>query len=146
MSDKEKASEKILEWSAVKRLVTFAKPYYKQFWGLVVLTILVGLLGPVRPFLVEYTINYYVANNDYAGLVYMTIVMVVLLVLQAYVQYVHTHLSGWLGQSIIKDIRVNLYEHILRLKLRFYDKTPIGRLVTRNISDIETLSNVFTQG
>ena len=146
MSDKEKASEKILEWTAVRRLIDFARPYYKQFWVLVMLTILVGLLGPVRPFLVEYTINNYVASNDYSGLVFMTGVMLVMLILQAYIQYSHTYLSGWLGQSIIKDIRISLYEHILRLKLKFYDKTPIGRLVTRNISDIETLSNVFTEG
>ncbi|MDX2301221.1 MAG: ABC transporter ATP-binding protein [Microscillaceae bacterium] len=146
MSDKETVSDKILEWSTIWRLIDFARPYAKQFWILVVLTILVGVLGPVRPYLVEYTINRHINADDYSGLVFMTVLMVIMLIIQSYVQYIHTHLSGWLGQHIIKDIRVQLYEHILRLRLKFYDRTPIGRLVTRNISDIETLSNVFTEG
>ncbi|MEO1654456.1 MAG: ABC transporter ATP-binding protein, partial [Bacteroidota bacterium] len=98
MSDKETASEKILEWKAIRKLAEFAKPYKAKFWFLVLLTISVGLLGPIRPFLVEYTINHYILFNNYSGLVNMTILMVVLLVIQAYVQYMHTYLSGWLGQ------------------------------------------------
>ena len=85
-------------------------------------------------------------NGDYQGLVNWTLILVVLLVSQAFVQFSHTYLSGWLGQVIIKDIRVTLYQHLLKLKLKFYDKTPIGRLVTRSISDIETLADVFSQG
>lgn len=146
MAEKEKSNEKVFEWKSIRRLAQFAKPYKKLFWFLVFLTILVGILGPVRPFLVEYTINVYVLNNDYQGLFNLSIVMLFILFLQSYIQYLHTYLSGNLGQSIVKDIRIALYKHLLNLRLRFYDKTPIGRLVTRNISDIETLSNVFTEG
>jgi ATP-binding cassette subfamily B protein len=146
MAEQEKSNEKVFEWKSIRRLAQFAKPYKKLFWFLVFLTILVGILGPVRPFLVEYTINVYVLNNDYQGLFNLSIVMLFILFLQSYIQYLHTYLSGNLGQSIVKDIRIALYKHLLNLRLRFYDKTPIGRLVTRNISDIETLSNVFTEG
>lgn len=146
MAEKEKSNEKVFEWKSIRRLAQFAKPYKKLFWFLVFLTILVGVLGPIRPFLVEYTINVYVLNNDYQGLFNLSIVMLLILFLQSYIQYLHTYLSGNLGQSIVKDIRIALYKHLLNLRLRFYDKTPIGRLVTRNISDIETLSNVFTEG
>ncbi len=146
MSNKEKVEEKILEWRAIKRLAEFARPYSTYFFWLVLLTILVGLLGPIRPFLIEYTINNHIANKDFVGLRNVILILVALLLFHAYVQYMHTYLSGWLGQSIVKDIRVALYRHILKLRLSFYDKTPIGRLVTRNISDIETLSNVFTEG
>ncbi len=146
MSNKEKVEEKILEWRAIKRLTQFARPYSAFFFWLVLLTILVGLLGPIRPFLIEYTINNHIANKDFIGLRNVILILVGLLLLHAYVQYMHTYLSGWIGQSIVKDIRVALYRHILKLRLSFYDKTPIGRLVTRNISDIETLSNVFTEG
>lgn len=146
MSNKEKVEEKILEWRAIKRLTQFARPYSTFFFWLVLLTILVGLLGPIRPFLIEYTINHHIANKDFEGLRNVILILVGLLLLHAYVQYMHTYLSGWIGQSIVKDIRVALYKHILKLRLSFYDKTPIGRLVTRNISDIETLSNVFTEG
>ena len=76
----------------------------------------------------------------------MLILMTIVLVVKGLIQYLHTYYSGWLGQSVIRDIRVTLYKHITKLKLKFFDNTPIGRLVTRNISDIETLSDVFTQG
>jgi ATP-binding cassette subfamily B protein len=92
------------------------------------------------------TIDKYVGVKDFNGLVTMTLIMIGLLFLQAIIQYYHTYMSGWLGQSIIKDIRIKLFKHIQTLKLQFFDKTPIGRLVTRNVSDIETLSQVFSQG
>ncbi len=139
-------SEKILEWRAIRKLSKFAKPYKSQFMFLVMLTILLGVFGPVRPYLIEYTINNYVAQNNYNMLVTMTYIMIGLLVMQSYIQYLHTYLSGWLGQTIIKDVRMALYNHVLNFRLKFYDKTPIGRLVTRNISDIESLSSVFTEG
>ncbi|TAH28191.1 MAG: ABC transporter ATP-binding protein [Cytophagales bacterium] len=143
--EKEK-SEKVFEWKAVKKMAHFAKPYKKWFGLLVFLTILVGLFGPIRPYLTEYTINQHIAKGNFQGLLNFTMLMIVLILMQACVQYTHTYLSGWLGQSIVKDIRVALYKHLIQLRLKFYDKTPIGRLVTRNVSDIETLSNVFTEG
>ena len=76
----------------------------------------------------------------------MIYLLIGLLVIQAIIQYIHTYLSGWIGQFIVKDIRIKLYDHLLKLRLKFYDNTPIGRLVTRVISDIETLSEVFSQG
>jgi ATP-binding cassette subfamily B protein len=72
--------------------------------------------------------------------------LVGLLIIQAVVQYGHTYLSGWIGQYIVRDIRLKLYRHLLGLRLKFFDKTPIGRLVTRNVSDVEQLSDVFSQG
>ena len=72
--------------------------------------------------------------------------MCALLLVQTVVQYLHTYFSGWLGQHVVRDIRNQLYRHVLNLRLRFFDRTPIGTLVTRNISDVETLSDVFTEG
>lgn len=117
-----------------------------QFWLLVLLTIALAILVPIRPYLIQVTIDNDVANGDFDGLIFMIGLLIVLLIAQAFVQYAHTYLSSWLGQYIIRDIRTSLYEHIQKLKLKFFDKTPIGRLVTRNISDIETLADVFSQG
>lgn len=117
-----------------------------QFWLLVLLTIALAILVPIRPYLIQVTIDNDVANGDYDGLIFMIGLLVAMLVAQAFVQYAHTYLSSWLGQYIIRDIRTSLYEHIQKLRLKFFDKTPIGRLVTRNISDIETLADVFSQG
>ena len=144
--EKEKPSGNIVDLRVLKRLVAWASPYKKQFYFLVVLTIALAIVGPVRPRLIQITIDRDLASGDFQSLSNMIILLIGLLVLGAIIQYLHTYLSGWLGQSIIRDIRIKLFRHIQSLQLKFFDNTPIGRLVTRNISDIETLSEVFTQG
>lgn len=144
--EKEKISGNIVDVKILSRLFVFARPYKKQFYLVVFLTIALAVLVPLRPKLIQYTIDNEVSVGDYEGLVFWIGILLVLLVIQAVVQYFHTFLSGWLGQYIIKDIRVQLFEHIQKLRLSFFDRTPIGRLVTRNVSDIETLSEVFSTG
>ncbi|EAY26304.1 ABC transporter ATP-binding protein [Microscilla marina] len=147
MADKEKAeSKKILDWKTFRRLFDFIGAYKKYFYLLIFLTVLTAVFGPSRPLLIQFAVDNYIVTGDYPGLVNISILMVVILTFEAFLMYAHTYLSNWLGQTVIKDIRVQLYQHILRLRLKFYDNTPIGRLVTRNVSDIETLSNVFSQG
>lgn len=145
--EKEKVSSgNIIDWSVLSRLMRFVAPYRGRFMAVVVLTIVLGLLTPTRPYLVQYTLDNDVARGDYAGMVNMMIALLVILVFHSIAQYAHTYLSGWLGQQVIRDIRARLYEHIVSLRLRFFDKTPIGRLVTRTISDVETLADVFSEG
>jgi len=144
--EQEKTSGNIVDVSVLRRLFVFATPYIKQFYALIFLTIAMAAIMPLRPYLIQLTIDNEIAAGDYKGLVNMIIILIVLLIVQAFIQYAHTFLSGWLGQHIIRDIRIKLYKHIQNLSLRFFDKTPIGRLVTRNISDIETLADVFSQG
>ncbi|HNU42368.1 MAG TPA: ABC transporter ATP-binding protein, partial [Cyclobacteriaceae bacterium] len=145
--EKEKVSSgNIIDWKVVKRILQFIQPYKGRFYFLIFLTILLGVLTPLRPLLIQYTLDAHVAVGDYWSLVYIIILILVLLVLQSGVQYVHTFLSGQIGQYVIRDIRVQLYKHIVNLRLKFFDKTPIGRLVTRTISDVETLADVFSEG
>lgn len=145
--EKEKVkTSNIVDFKVLKRLFEFAKPYIKRFYFLVFITIVLAVLTPVRPWLVQQAIDGYVPLGDYNGLVLMVILLIGHLFLLAIVQYLHTYLSGWIGQTIIKDIRIKLYHHLIKLRLKYFDNTPIGRLVTRNISDIETLSNVFSEG
>lgn len=147
MLDKEKSnSGNIVDIKVLRRLFAFARPYIKQFYLVVFLTIALAVLVPLRPRLIQHTIDNEVAYGNYNGLVLWVVILIVLLVAQSIVQYFHTYMSGWLGQYIIKDIRVQLFKHLQGLKLQFFDKTPIGRLVTRNVSDIETLSDVFSTG
>ncbi|MEX0882526.1 MAG: ABC transporter ATP-binding protein [Cyclobacteriaceae bacterium] len=136
----------ILDSQVLKKLYQFVKPYKSRFYFLVILTFLLALFAPLRPLLIQIAIDDYVAYGDAEGLLWMTYLLVGLLLIHSVVQFGHTYLSGWLGQVIIRDIRVKLYRHLLKMKLKFFDKTPIGRLVTRNISDVETLSDVFSQG
>lgn len=139
-------SGNIIDTSVLRRLYKFVKPYQGRFYFLVFLTLALAILAPARPFVIQKAIDNPIAQGDFQGLINMTLILVGLLVMQAIVQYGHTYLSGWLGQYIIRDIRIKLYRHLLSLRLKFFDKTPIGRLVTRNVSDVETLSDVFSQG
>jgi ATP-binding cassette subfamily B multidrug efflux pump len=145
--EKEKVSSgNIIDWSVLTRLLRFVMPYKGRFVTVIILTLLLGVLTPTRPFLIQYTLDNHVAFGDYQSLVVMMVILFSLLIFQSIAQYIHTYISGWLGQQVIRDIRTKLYEHIVNLRLRFFDKTPIGRLVTRSISDVETLADVFSEG
>jgi ATP-binding cassette subfamily B multidrug efflux pump len=145
--EKEKVSSgNIIDWSVLTRLMKFVTPYRWRFVVVIVLTVVLGVLAPTRPFLIQYTLDNDVASGDYAAMVKMMWILLGLLVFQSIAQYIHTYISGWLGQQVIRDIRGKLYEHIISLRLAFFDKTPIGRLVTRTISDVETLADVFSEG
>jgi ATP-binding cassette subfamily B multidrug efflux pump len=145
--EKEKVSSgNIIDWKVLKRILKFITPYRGRFYFLIVLTILLGLLTPLRPLLIQYTLDTHVAAGKYWDMVNVMLLILALLLLQSVVQYVHTYISGRIGQYVIRDIRIQLYQHIINLRLKFFDKTPIGRLVTRTISDVETLADVFSEG
>lgn len=145
--EKEKESSgEIIDIKVLKQLYTFVKPYQAQFYFLVFLTIALAILAPTRPYYIQIAIDEYVAVGDVDGLLRIIYLLVGLMVVQSIAQWAHTYYSGWIGQVIIKDIRTRLYKHLLKLRLKFFDNTPIGRLVTRNVSDIETLADVFSEG
>jgi ATP-binding cassette, subfamily B, multidrug efflux pump len=146
MAQQETASGNVFDSKILLRIYQFVKPYQAIFYLLIVLIVLGGLLTPTRPYLIEYTIDHHIAQGNVRGLYQMIGLMIGLSVLQAAVQFVQAYLSDWLGQHVIRDIRVQLYRHILSMKLQFYDKTPVGRLITRTVSDVETLASVFSEG
>ncbi|MFN3490408.1 MAG: ABC transporter ATP-binding protein [Emticicia sp.] len=139
-------SGKIFDLDILKRLFQFIKPYNVKFYSLVLTIMLGATLAPALPLLIRQTIDGPVSAGNYTGLAKMMAIMIGLLVVQSLIQFTNTYLAGWLGQNIIRDIRVQLYHKILHLRLKFFDDTPIGRLVTRTISDIETLADVFSDG
>ena len=146
MQEKAVKSGKIFDGQTLRRLFPYIKPYKNSFFFLVGLTIFLGFLSPLRPILIQYAIDGFVSTGDQQGLLQLVLVMIGLLIVQAIGTYFQTYLSTWLGQTIIRDIRLKLYEHILKLRIRFFDHTQIGQLVTRNISDIETIADVFSEG
>lgn len=139
-------SGNLFDLTILSRLFQFVKPYKHLFYTQIFLTLLGAVLASVKPYLVKIAIDDKIANHDLKGLYIMIGIMVVVLVAQAFMQYFDTFLAGKLGQTIIRDIRIKLFKHLLKFRLSFFDKTPIGRLVTRNISDIETLSNFTSEG
>lgn len=143
---KNAAPGRIFDLAILRRLYAFIKPYQTRFYSLIGIIMVAACLAPITPLLIRYTIDNVIGMGNYQELTLMLVLMIGVLVVQALVQFLNTYLSGWLGQYVIRDIRVQLYRKILHLRLKFFDNTPIGRLVTRSISDVETLSDVFSQG
>lgn len=146
MEKEQVSSGNIIDWRIVKRILQFVQPYKGRFYAVVAFTILLGVLGPLRPWLIQYTLDHDVANGNYQNMVNIMLIILGLILVQAIVQYGHTYLSGRIGQFVIRDIRVKLYQHLVNHRLKFFDRTPIGRLVTRSISDVEALADVFSEG
>lgn len=145
--EKEKVSSgNIIDFKVLRRILRFVIPYKSRFYLIIILTLLLGVLTPIRPYLIQYTLDEHVQYGDYWNMVNVMMLIFGLLIVQSIMQYVHTYVSGRIAQFVIRDIRVKLYEHIINLRLKFFDKTPIGRLVTRTISDVETLADVFSEG
>ncbi|WP_192822469.1 ABC transporter ATP-binding protein [Rufibacter sp. LB8] len=134
------------DWDVLRKIFRFVTPYKKVFYLVIFLTVASAFLATVRPFLIQEMVDKEILQYDWQGVNQMFIWLIVLLVAHTAVSYFHTYFAGWLGQYVVRDIRVKLYEHILKLRLKFYDRTPIGTLVTRNVSDVETLSDVFSEG
>jgi ATP-binding cassette subfamily B multidrug efflux pump len=130
----------------LKRVFQYVKPYRRIFILSIILTILLALIAPARPFLIQYTLDHYIMTGQYGGLLNMTVLMLVLLIVQAGIQFSHTLLTNTLGQSAIRDLRINVFNHISSLRLKYFDNTPIGQLITRTVSDLETIAEIFSEG
>lgn len=139
-------SGKALDFQLLLRVFQYVKPYRSTFLLAVFLTLSLALLAPLRPLLIEQTVDKYIVQNDLNGLLRMSLVMIALLLLQTLVQYYHTYSTNSLGQSVIRDLRIHVFQHISRLKLRYFDRTPIGQLITRTVSDLETIADIFSEG
>lgn len=130
----------------LKRVFEYVKPYRSVFRWSIVLTLLLAIITPVRPFLIGYALDEFILKGNHSGLIQATILMIVLLLVQTLVQYSQTLLTNTLGQSAIKDLRINVFNHISKLRLKYFDKTPIGQLITRTVSDLETIADIFSEG
>lgn len=145
-----------------RRLLKHLRPYKLQFGTVMFLTVLLGIIGPVRPWIIGLMVTdfvegaesswlyslteKYITGDAAEALLFWTIVVVITIFLEALLQYLQTYLVNWLGQTIVRDIRDRLYAHLSSFRLKYFDKTPIGQLVTRVVSDMEAISEIFTNG
>ena len=141
-----KASNSILDVSLFKRLLAFAKPYRITFILVLVSAVLLSGFSTLSPYLLKITIDDYIALRDYDGMLLLIALMTLTLVLEVVFQFVFIYYANWLGQHVIFDLRNMLYRHMIQFKMAYYDKSAVGRLVTRVVSDIETISGIFSQG
>jgi ATP-binding cassette subfamily B protein len=146
MADKARKEGTFRELSLIRRILRLVRPYRSLFFLAVFLTVSLAFLSPLRPWLVQYTIDGFIAKNDYSGLLRMTVLLLGLLGIQTVVQYYNTYLTNRIGQTVVRDMRISLFRHISGLRLRFFDTTPIGTLVTRTVSDLETIADIFSEG
>lgn len=141
-----KVTGKTYDAQLLRRMLRYVRPYKGIFAVSVLLTILMAGVAPALPMLVEHTLDQFILQNDIGGLQLMLLLMLGLLLLQTVVRYYHTLMTNTLGQSVIRDLRIDVFNHITGLRLKYFDRTPIGRLITRTISDLETIANIFSQG
>lgn len=130
----------------MRRLLKYVKPYRKFVISAILLNVIVAALGPLRPYLTKVAIDDYIANSNYDGLLLISMLLFASLILQAVVQYFLTYFTQYLGQKTLYDLRTQLFEHVQKLALKFFDRTPIGRIVTRTTNDVEALGELFSSG
>ena len=143
---KENKTGKVLDISLLFRVIAFAKPYKKQFIIATISAIILSFLGPLRPMLINHAIDNFIIISDPENLFKITLLLIALLFTEGFIQFFYIYLSTWIGQNVILDLRRKIFKHIMSLKMKFFDKTPIGTLVTRAVSDIETIADIFSQG
>jgi ATP-binding cassette subfamily B multidrug efflux pump len=137
---------KALDWKLLKRVMRYVKPYRATFIIAAFLTIFLAASALIQPFLMQITLDKYILGNNYNGLVLMVSLMILQLVVQTLAQYYQTYSTNSLGQSVIRDLRIDIFNHIMSLRLKYFDRTPIGMLITRTVSDLETIADIFSEG
>ena len=129
-----------------KRILKFTQPYQWRFNGVVVFAISLSVFAALRPYLLKQTVDGYISTQDQQGLLLYVILMGIVLLLEVFSQFYFVYWANWLGQDIVKDIRTKLFKHILSFRMKYFDHVPVGQLVTRSVSDIESIARIFSQG
>jgi ATP-binding cassette subfamily B protein len=155
-TDQSQKKRKIFNFSLLRRVFHYAAPYKRRLYWSVGLTILLAILSPLRPWLIQVTINNYIRPGAAPQLtlkekmehaiVWMTIFQIGLLLIETVARFYFSFITAWLGQTVVRDLRVDTYKKIIGLNLSQFDKTPIGTLTTRTINDIEAINDIFSDG
>jgi ATP-binding cassette, subfamily B, multidrug efflux pump len=148
--------KKIFDFSQLRRVFQYAAPYKSRLYLSVFLSILLAILSPLRPFLIQVTINDYIRKGAAPGLsikekmeaviIWITVLQIALLLIETVARFYFSFITAWLGQTVVRDLRVDVYKKVLGLNLSQFDKTPIGTLTTRTINDIEAINDIFSDG
>ena len=141
-----KPSSNQLDAQLLKRVLAEAAPYKSLLLSTTLMAVLLAPLATIRPWLVQKMVDEHIVYSDVEGLLKLSIVFIVVLFLHAFLTYLFTYLSGVLGQAVVRDLRIKIFNHINRFNLSYFDKTPIGTSTTRTINDVETINTVFSQG
>ena len=129
-----------------KRILEYAKPYKMRFNGVILFAIFLSIFAALRPYLLKLTVDDYIKTNDKNGLLWYVTLMGIVLILEVLSNFFFVYWANWLGQDIVKDVRVKLFKHMLSFRMKYYDTAPVGQLITRSVSDMESIAKIFSQG
>ena len=146
MAEEIKTKKKIFDFSLLRRVFRYAAPYKRRLYWSIALSILLAVVSPVRPWLIQITINDYIRSGAVSAIIWMTVFQVILLIGETIARFYFSFITAWLGQTVVRDLRVDVYKKVLGLNLSQFDKTPIGTLTTRTINDIEAINDIFSDG
>lgn len=141
---KEKGS--IFDLELFSKLMVFVKPYNKIYYSVMICAILLAGFSVFTPYLLKITVDDYIRLKDYNGMVFLIGMMLITLLLEVIFQFLFVYFANWLGQSVIRDLRVVLFQKIVGFKMAYFDQSSVGRLVTRAVNDIETIASIFSEG
>ncbi|REG90130.1 ABC transporter ATP-binding protein [Winogradskyella sediminis] len=141
-----KKQKKIFDTSLFTRLLQYVKPYRAIFIVSLICVIGLALFGAFRPYVLKEAIDVKIANKEYNGFVIYMVIMLGLLILEVVSQLLFIYYASWLGQSVVRDIRVKLFKHMLKFKMTYFDKSSVGVLITRAVTDMERIADIFGQG
>ncbi|HEX8279107.1 MAG TPA: ABC transporter ATP-binding protein, partial [Segetibacter sp.] len=160
----ETVKKKVFDFSLLRRVFQFVRPYNKSLIISIVLSILLAVFAPVRPYLINLTVDVatgkpahmpgwlsmFMFDTDLSDatkfIIAVTIFQIVFLFIETGFRFIFSFLTSWMGQSVVKDMRVTVYKKVMTLNLSQFDKTPIGTLTTRTINDIESINDIFADG
>ena len=129
-----------------KRILEYAKPYKMRFNGVILFAIFLSIFAALRPYLLKLTVDDYIKTYDKNGLLWYVTLMGIVLILEVLSNFFFVYWANWLGQDIVKDVRVKLFKHMLSFRMKYYDTAPVGQLITRSVSDMESIAKIFSQG
>ena len=129
-----------------RQLSRFVKPYRGVFIAVALFAVLSSIFSTAQPYLIKVAIDSYITPKDYEGLVRIVYILIALLCAEVTMQFLFSYYSNWLGQTVIRDVREKLFAHLLRFKMRYFDKSSIGVLVTRAVNDMERIGEIFSSG
>lgn len=145
MSDKQ-VTGKAIDGKVLRRTMKYVQPFKTAFYSTAFITIVLSFMAPVRTYLIKIAVDDKIQLGDTEGLKQIVLLLLALLFVHAGLQFLQAYLANWLGQNVILNIRKKLFKHVLSFKLKYFDQTPIGNLVTRVTSDIQTIADVFSSG
>ncbi len=141
-----KKKENIFDVDLFKRLFKFAKPYKSILIGVLFAVMTIALLSVSIPYILKYVIDSNIELKKEEGFLFFILLMIGMLLLETIFQFLFIFYASWLGQNVVKDVRVKLFDHMLKFKMKYYDNSSVGTLITRAVTDMERIADIFSQG